>query len=301
MEGTTFLTKDEFPRLMLGRLKVEAPGVVVERPEKEGGFTNSAVIPLFAGQRMWLGWYGHELLWREFREDVRKRHESLMRLFDGEMPGAGKWLVAQGIDYVLWYREGDTPELWRKVNDSVGPEYVWCDILTYQDEREDGRPCRAMEAGPWAARAVILTARVPELLEHVERRADHLVHVEIAVLRQASDEGDAGLALGELPVPPRKRVTLRAGDGIVWVALAGPVLRGELAHQVRRAAHLAGDVFQLHGPREGFGPGIVDLEDGLDEASGGNAPLVQLLQGVARGAVGKGPNRQSKYSSSGPE
>jgi hypothetical protein len=139
MEGTTYLTKDEFPRLMLGRLKVEAPGVVVERPDKEGGFTNSAVIPLFAGQRMWLGWYGHELLWREFREDVRKRHESLIRLFDGEMPGAGEWLVAQGIDYVLWYREGDAPELWRKVNASVGPEYVWCDILTYQDEREDGR------------------------------------------------------------------------------------------------------------------------------------------------------------------
>ena len=139
MEGTTYLTKDEFPRLMLGRLKVEPPGVAAERPDSEGGFTNSAVIPLFAGQRMWLGWYGHELLWRGFREDVRKRHESLARLFDGGMPGAGRWLAAQGIDYVLWYRDGDTPELWRKVNDSVGPEYVWCDVLTYQNEREDGR------------------------------------------------------------------------------------------------------------------------------------------------------------------
>jgi hypothetical protein len=144
MEGTTFLTKDEFPRLMLGRLKVEAPGVVVERPEKEGGFTNSAVIPLFAGQRMWLGWYGHELLWRGFGEDVRRRHDTLTRFYDGEMPGAGKWLVAQGIDYVLWYRDGDTPELWKKVNDSVSPEYIWCDILTYQNEREDGR-----RAGLW--------------------------------------------------------------------------------------------------------------------------------------------------------
>jgi uncharacterized membrane protein len=144
MEGAAFLTKDEFPRLMLGRLKVEAPGVAVERPEKEGGFTNSAVIPLLAGQRMWLGWYGHELLWREFREDVRRRHESLTRLFDGDMPDAGRWLVAQGIDYVLWYRDGDTPELWRKVNESVGPQYVWCDILTYQSEREDGR-----RAGLW--------------------------------------------------------------------------------------------------------------------------------------------------------
>ena len=139
MEGTTYLTKEEFPRLMLGRLKVEKVGVVVERPEKEGGFTNSAVIPLFAGQRMWLGWYGHELLWREFREDVRRRHDNLTRLYDGGMPDAGKWLVAQGIDYVLWYRTGDTPELWKKVNQAVGPEYFWCDVLTYDSEHDDGR------------------------------------------------------------------------------------------------------------------------------------------------------------------
>jgi uncharacterized membrane protein len=139
LEGAHYLTKEEFPRLMLGRLKVEKPGVVAERPDKEGGFTNSAVIPLFAGQRMWLGWYGHELLWRAFREDVRKRHESLGAFFDGEMPDAGTWLVSQGIDYVLWYRPADTPELWSKVNTSIGSRYVWCDILTYENEGGDSR------------------------------------------------------------------------------------------------------------------------------------------------------------------
>jgi len=97
------------------------------------------VIPLFAGQRMWLGWYGHELLWREFREDLRRRHERLVSFYSGEMPDAGKWLMAQGIDYVTWYRPDDTPELWVKVNKSVSPEYIWCDILTYSSEHEDGR------------------------------------------------------------------------------------------------------------------------------------------------------------------
>jgi uncharacterized membrane protein len=137
IEGTDYLTRDEFPRLMLGRLKVEKPGVVIERPEEKGGFTNSAVIPLFAGQRMWLGWWGHELLWRENREDVRRRHDRLMLFYSGGIPDAGKWLVAQGIDYVLWYRPGDTPELWEKIDKAVSPDYVWCDILTYQNE--DGR------------------------------------------------------------------------------------------------------------------------------------------------------------------
>jgi hypothetical protein len=137
IEGTNYLTKDEFPRLMLGRLKVEKPGVVIERPDEQGGFVNSAVIPLFAGQRMWLGWWGHELLWRENREDVRRRHTLLMKFYAGEKPDAGNWLVAQGIDYVLFYRPGDTPEMWAKINAAVSPQYIWVDILTYQDE--DGR------------------------------------------------------------------------------------------------------------------------------------------------------------------
>jgi uncharacterized membrane protein len=139
IDGTYYLTKEEFPRLMLGRLKVEKPGIVIERPEEQGGFTNSAVIPLFAGQRMWLGWWGHELLWRENSEDIRRRHDRLMLFYSGGIsaPEAGKWLLAQGIDYVLWYRPGDTPELWKKMNDIIGSDYIWCDILTYQNE--DGR------------------------------------------------------------------------------------------------------------------------------------------------------------------
>ncbi len=137
IEGTYYLTKEEFPRLMLGRMKVEKPGVVIERPEEKGGFTDSAVIPLFAGQQMWLGWWGHELLWRENREDVRRRHDRLMLFYSGGIADGGKWLLSQGIDYVLWYRPGDTPELWEKINKSISPEYVWTDILTYQNE--DGR------------------------------------------------------------------------------------------------------------------------------------------------------------------
>jgi len=134
MDGTHFLTKDEFPRLMLGRLRIEKPGVVIERPDDQGGFVNSAVLPLFAGQRMWIGWFGHELLWHGYPEDIRRRHDRLMLLYGGAMPDAGKWLIAQEIDYVLWYRPDDTPALWEKVNRSVAPEFIWCDILTYPEQ-----------------------------------------------------------------------------------------------------------------------------------------------------------------------
>ena len=133
MEGAAYLTKDEFPRLILGRLRLERPGVAIERPDAEGGFINSSVIPLFAGQGMWLGWYGHEGLWRGYREDLRRRHDLLFQFYDGKMANAGSWLLGQGIDYVLWYRPGDTPELWEKVNATVGVGYAWCDVLTYPE------------------------------------------------------------------------------------------------------------------------------------------------------------------------
>jgi hypothetical protein len=114
----------------------------------EGGFTNSASLPLFAGQQMWLGWYGHELLWHGFSEDIRRRHDRLFLLYNGQMPDAGRWLLAQGIDYVLWYRDGDTPMLWEAVNRTLGQDFVWTDILTYpEDGRRAGFWRRAPETG----------------------------------------------------------------------------------------------------------------------------------------------------------
>jgi len=148
IEGTNYLTQNEFPRLMLGRLKVEPPGLAIERPEVAGSFTDSAVVPLFAGQRMWLGWYAHEQLWREFREDIRMRHDILVRFYNGTLPDAAHWLKAQNIDYVLWFRPGDTPDLWAKVNAAVAPDYLWTDILTYQG----GPPEAAPRVGLWRRR-----------------------------------------------------------------------------------------------------------------------------------------------------
>ncbi|HXN34974.1 MAG TPA: DUF2298 domain-containing protein [Opitutaceae bacterium] len=133
MEGSAYLTKEEFPRLMLGRLRVERPGVVVERPGKKAAFTDYSALPLLAGHRMWLGWYGHELLWRGYPADITRRSDQLALFYSGGMPDAGRWLLAQGIDYVLWYRPGDTPALWEKINAGIGPGYVWTDILTYPE------------------------------------------------------------------------------------------------------------------------------------------------------------------------
>jgi uncharacterized membrane protein len=138
IEGSHYLTKDEFPRLIVERLRVERPGIVVEHPDPQGGFVNSSVVPLLAGQSMWIGWFGHELLWRGYPEDIFKRHDFLMKVYAGQVPDAGRQLLSQDIDYVLWYRQSDTPDLWAGLNRTLAPQYVWCELLSYVPDGEVG-------------------------------------------------------------------------------------------------------------------------------------------------------------------
>lgn len=133
MEGHAFLTKEMFPRLMLDRLKQEKRGVVIERPNKDA-FTNSACLPLFAGHSLWLGWLNHEQLWRGYREDLPQRQAALFKFFNGEMAKPREWLLANGIDYVLWYQEQDTLALWQKINMEMGPDYLWVEIFAHDFE-----------------------------------------------------------------------------------------------------------------------------------------------------------------------
>jgi hypothetical protein len=137
LDGTRFLTRDESSRLMLGRLKLERPGVVIERLAKPEGLGNSEVLPLLAGQRLWIGSFSHELLWHGYAPELGRRRDRLISFYNGDIPDAGNWLLAQGIDYVLWYRPEDTPALWEKVNKAVQPQFIWYDVLT--DPGQNGR------------------------------------------------------------------------------------------------------------------------------------------------------------------
>ena len=147
IEGTRFLTKSDPSKFMLARLKVETPGVVAERPNKDS-YTNSACLPLFAGHRLWLGWVGHELLWHGYAADVAQRQDRLMQFFRGEMPDSANWLRAQGIDYVLWYQDADTNEIWAKLAEDLKGSFVWQEVFTAPDGRKSGLWRRADRMNP---------------------------------------------------------------------------------------------------------------------------------------------------------
>lgn len=145
LEGTRFITKNDPAKFMLARLKLEPTGVVIERPNKDS-FTNSACLPLFAGHRMWLGWVGHELLWHGYASDIGQRQERLMQFFAGEMPEPATWLASQNIDYVLWYQDADTNEVWAKLDEALRAKFIWQEIFTAPDGRKTGLWRRAQFA-----------------------------------------------------------------------------------------------------------------------------------------------------------
>jgi len=137
LQGSRYLTQDEGNRRLIDRLKAEPKGLVIERLNKDS-YTNTACLPLFAGDHLWLGWFGHEQLWHGYAGDIAQRQDRLMNFFNGDMAEAPGWLVSEKIDYILWYQPADSKELWTKISEAIRADYIWCDVLTAPDGRRIG-------------------------------------------------------------------------------------------------------------------------------------------------------------------
>lgn len=137
LEGSAYLTKDTPTRLLIDRLKQEPRGVAIERPNKDS-FTNSAAVPIFSGHKMWLGWMGHEQLWRGYADNIQQRQDRLFRFYNNEAMETDGWLRVEGVDYILWYQALDTNELWEPLNAWLARDYTWCAIYTTPEGRRTG-------------------------------------------------------------------------------------------------------------------------------------------------------------------
>ncbi|CAM2842515.1 DUF2298 domain-containing protein [Rariglobus hedericola] len=137
MEGDGYLRRDEPAKQLLERLKLEPYGAVIERTNRDS-FTDSSYLPLFAGKPMWLGWSGHEALWRGYPSFVWQRLDRLERFFKGEITGNDADWKSERISYVLWYQPADTEELWLKLNEAIQKDYEWCVIYITPDGKRVG-------------------------------------------------------------------------------------------------------------------------------------------------------------------
>lgn len=110
-------------RLLLNYLRTAPRSVVMERPDTD--FTNYSGMITLGGQQSYIGWLGHEQLWRGYLYELQYRYDHEQSLYGGTLPDAGNWAQSQGIDFILWYKPTDTDELWDKVNASLQPVYFW--------------------------------------------------------------------------------------------------------------------------------------------------------------------------------
>ncbi len=126
MSGDAWITADAVERAILEHLRSQPPGIVLQRPA-QGAFTASPGLTMLAGQTAFLGWPGHEKLWRGSRVDVGIREEQVARFYRGDLDGAADWLVQNRIDHVLWLKgeDGMPPGSFDRIQAQIGAAYYW--------------------------------------------------------------------------------------------------------------------------------------------------------------------------------
>jgi len=131
LSGQSFLLNDE-NRGLFAYLKALPHGITLEDPEVTESFTNESAMSLFAGQQCYLGWEGHEMLWRGYPPDIPYRYDKMKLFYSGDMPAPGEWLKGQDIDYVLWYKSQDQEAVWAKINAALQGAYRWHDTFSHE-------------------------------------------------------------------------------------------------------------------------------------------------------------------------
>jgi hypothetical protein len=130
LSGQSFLVNDD-NRGLFDYLKTLPRGVTLEDPEETESFTNQSAMSLFAGQPCYMGWEGHELLWRGYSLEIRYRYAQMQLFYTGTMPDAGEWLKGQDIEYVLWFKKVDQEPAWSKINAAIQGNYRWHDTFSH--------------------------------------------------------------------------------------------------------------------------------------------------------------------------
>jgi uncharacterized membrane protein len=126
LDGASWITSDNVERAILDFLKAQPRGIVLQRIA-EGAFTPAPSLTLFAGQTAFMGWSEHEKLWRGQRVDIEARRRDVARFYAGEMEDSLDWLLANGIDHVLWLKTEDKQPAGalERIGTQIRSAYIW--------------------------------------------------------------------------------------------------------------------------------------------------------------------------------
>jgi uncharacterized membrane protein len=126
LDGAAALRDDAGDKVTLDLLRGEPPSIVLQRMPT-GAYTIQPALTIFAGQTAFLGWPGHEEVWRGNRVDIEVRRHEVDLFFHGDLPDCSRWLTANGIGYVLWGRDDNQlpPLTFDRLNALIRDRYIW--------------------------------------------------------------------------------------------------------------------------------------------------------------------------------
>ncbi|WP_432723510.1 DUF2298 domain-containing protein [Jeongeupia wiesaeckerbachi] len=124
--GDAWLKDDDANKAILGWLKAQPPGLVLESTDRTA-YSPSSAFALFAGKPSALGWPAHVAQWRGNPVYVGERADAARAIYAGTHPAAREWLLGQHVDYVVWSRfdAARGQMALAQLKTTLSPDYQW--------------------------------------------------------------------------------------------------------------------------------------------------------------------------------
>jgi uncharacterized membrane protein len=135
MEGDAWLTQDPALRSIVEHLSRLSEGTTLEFPDDQA-FARAPALTMACGQPSFIGWPGHEQLWRGGRFDIQARYDDARRFYAGDPGTSLRWLETNKIRYIIWQaaQNGD-PKTFQRISDLLGTSYLWHETYRAGDFR----------------------------------------------------------------------------------------------------------------------------------------------------------------------
>jgi uncharacterized membrane protein len=148
LDGAAWVRQDVAENAMLERLRHETQCIILQRMPQMS-YTVQPALTIFAGQTAFLGWPGHENVWRHNRPDIEVRRREVEVFFSGNLPDSSHWLEANRIRHVFWLRDDNQlpPHTFDKINGLIKDRYSWQEYYTAGEYRVGMWSCSATTPG----------------------------------------------------------------------------------------------------------------------------------------------------------
>jgi uncharacterized membrane protein len=126
LNGAGWIAADRTGNAIFEYLKAQPLTIVLQRP-LGGAFVPSPGMATLAGHSAFLGWPGHEKLWRGNQALVEIRRNDVVQFYEARLEKSEEWLIENGIEHVLWLKEENTlpAGTFERITEQIKGAYYW--------------------------------------------------------------------------------------------------------------------------------------------------------------------------------